>query len=206
MILALGARGPGFKSRLSPLFGPRRFTYSRLKKRHSSIYIFPVSRVLTFTFKNICAQQASFEKYVYKRCNFSKMYLICHLYLVLTRKILKTWNHRLRLVSGFPLIQIWSWKKIRGHTDLNHGPIGLQPIALPLSYIPTVEGQCVVWAPDTARGPLSVEAGIFTRWSLTWPHVWAALVARPVSVEFISTEWWWNLYIIFISQMHHTKV
>ena len=25
----------------------------------------------------------------------------------------------------------------RGHTDLNHGPIGLQPIALPLSYIPT---------------------------------------------------------------------
>ena len=74
-------------------------------------------------------------------------------------------------------------KKIRGHTDLNHGPIGLQPIALPLSYIPTVEGQCVVWAPDTARGPLSVEAGIFTRWSLTWPHVWVALLARPVSVE-----------------------
>ena len=28
-------------------------------------------------------------------------------------------------------------KKSRGHTDLNHGPIGLQPIALPLSYIPT---------------------------------------------------------------------
>ena len=28
--------------------------------------------------------------------------------------------------------------KFRGHTDLNHGPIGLQPIALPLSYIPTV--------------------------------------------------------------------
>ena len=27
-------------------------------------------------------------------------------------------------------------KKFRGHTDLNHGPIGLQPIALPLSYIP----------------------------------------------------------------------
>jgi hypothetical protein len=27
--------------------------------------------------------------------------------------------------------------KTRGHTDLNHGPIGLQPIALPLSYIPT---------------------------------------------------------------------
>ena len=28
-------------------------------------------------------------------------------------------------------------KNVRGHTDLNHGPIGLQPIALPLSYIPT---------------------------------------------------------------------
>ena len=27
-------------------------------------------------------------------------------------------------------------KVFRGHTDLNHGPIGLQPIALPLSYIP----------------------------------------------------------------------
>ena len=27
-------------------------------------------------------------------------------------------------------------KYFRGHTDLNHGPIGLQPIALPLSYIP----------------------------------------------------------------------
>ena len=29
-----------------------------------------------------------------------------------------------------------SQKYLRGHTDLNHGPIGLQPIALPLSYIP----------------------------------------------------------------------
>ena len=28
-------------------------------------------------------------------------------------------------------------KEDRGHTDLNHGPIGLQPIALPLSYIPS---------------------------------------------------------------------
>ena len=25
---------------------------------------------------------------------------------------------------------------VRGHTELNHGPIGLQPIALPLSYTP----------------------------------------------------------------------
>ena len=32
-----------------------------------------------------------------------------------------------------------SEKSFRGHTDLNHGPIGLQPIALPLSYIPTTE-------------------------------------------------------------------
>ena len=32
-------------------------------------------------------------------------------------------------------------KKFRGHTDLNHGPIGLQPIALPLSYIPL----CATW-------------------------------------------------------------
>ena len=31
-----------------------------------------------------------------------------------------------------------SEKSFRGHTDLNHGPIGLQPIALPLSYIPSV--------------------------------------------------------------------
>ena len=29
-----------------------------------------------------------------------------------------------------------SEKSFRGHTDLNHGPIELQPIALPLSYIP----------------------------------------------------------------------
>ncbi len=28
-------------------------------------------------------------------------------------------------------------KRIRGHSDLNQGPIGLQPIALPLSYIPS---------------------------------------------------------------------
>jgi hypothetical protein len=28
-----------------------------------------------------------------------------------------------------------SWKKFRGHRDLNHGPIGLLPIALPQSYI-----------------------------------------------------------------------
>ena len=31
-----------------------------------------------------------------------------------------------------------SQKYVRGHTDLNHGPIGLQPIALPLSYIPMI--------------------------------------------------------------------
>ena len=35
-------------------------------------------------------------------------------------------------------------KIVRGHTDLNHGPIGLQPIALPLSYIPT-SSESPVW-------------------------------------------------------------
>ena len=40
------------------------------------------------------------------------------------------------------LAPAWVWHELckifdnRGHTDLNHGPIGLQPIALPLSYIP----------------------------------------------------------------------
>jgi hypothetical protein len=29
-------------------------------------------------------------------------------------------------------------KIYRGHPDLNQGPTGLQPVALPLSYIPTV--------------------------------------------------------------------
>ena len=38
-----------------------------------------------------------------------------------------------------PLPNNFSQKIERGHTDLNHGPIGLQPIALPLSYIPNVE-------------------------------------------------------------------
>ena len=36
----------------------------------------------------------------------------------------------------------WKKKNVRGHTDLNHGPIGLQPIALPLSYIPRQGGEC----------------------------------------------------------------
>ena len=40
----------------------------------------------------------------------------------------------------------------RGHTDLNHGPIGLQPIALPLSYIPkTIVGYV---KHSTTRGKL----------------------------------------------------
>ena len=36
-------------------------------------------------------------------------------------------------------------KNSRGHTDLNHGPIGLQPIALPLSYIPYSYGLDSLW-------------------------------------------------------------
>ena len=35
-------------------------------------------------------------------------------------------------------------KNVRGHTDLNHGPIGLQPIALPLSYIPLLAFHCKI--------------------------------------------------------------
>ena len=43
-------------------------------------------------------------------------------------------------------------KLYRGHTDLNHGPIGLQPIALPLSYIPkTIVGYV---KHSTTRGKL----------------------------------------------------
>ncbi len=38
-------------------------------------------------------------------------------------------------------------KKFRGHTDLNHGPIGLQPTALPLSYIPL----CANWELNPRR-------------------------------------------------------
>ena len=40
----------------------------------------------------------------------------------------------------FVITFVWATeiKDIRGHTDLNHGPIGLQPIALPLSYIPNL--------------------------------------------------------------------
>jgi hypothetical protein len=34
-------------------------------------------------------------------------------------------------------VKIIFWKS-RGHSDLNQGPAGLQPDALPLSYIPCV--------------------------------------------------------------------
>ena len=33
-------------------------------------------------------------------------------------------------------------KDCRGHTDLNHGPIDLQSIALPLSYTPALVEKC----------------------------------------------------------------
>ena len=38
--------------------------------------------------------------------------------------------------SPFVVKSQFDKNSLRGHTDLNHGPIGLQPIALPLSYIP----------------------------------------------------------------------
>ena len=44
-----------------------------------------------------------------------------------------------------------SEKSFRGHTDLNHGPIGLQPIALPLSYTSaSLTGRQVVLQPQLA--------------------------------------------------------
>ena len=48
---------------------------------------------------------------------------------------------------GWALIFCSPGKNItfRGHTDLNHGPIGLQPIALPLSYIPYSYGLDSLW-------------------------------------------------------------
>ena len=42
---------------------------------------------------------------------------------------------------------------MRGHTDLNHGPIGLQPIALPLSYIPWTCSVCVQECPVQTLHP-----------------------------------------------------
>ena len=37
-------------------------------------------------------------------------------------------------------------KKVRAHSDLNQGPIGLQPIALPLSYRPRSTKVLLNWA------------------------------------------------------------
>ena len=37
--------------------------------------------------------------------------------------------------------------QVRRHTELNHGPIRLQPIALPLSYIPNTGFSCVQECP-----------------------------------------------------------
>ena len=42
----------------------------------------------------------------------------------------------LKFLPAFCFRPVPKAKSYRGHTDLNHGPIGLQPIALPLSYIP----------------------------------------------------------------------
>ena len=35
------------------------------------------------------------------------------------------------------IVRLWA-KKPRGHSELNQGPAGLQPDALPLSYIPNL--------------------------------------------------------------------
>ncbi len=42
---------------------------------------------------------------------------------------------RTKMVKMMVLVSLL--KMFRGHSDLNQGPIGLQPIALPLSYIPS---------------------------------------------------------------------
>ena len=66
-----------------------------------------------------------------------------------------------RLSPDFLLL--WQKACCRGHTDLNHGPIGLQPIALPLSYIPIWWKQCVKWRKagrcDVSKLPESSSGG-----------------------------------------------
>ena len=52
-----------------------------------------------------------------------------------------------RLSPDFLLL--WQKACCRGHTDLNHGPIGLQPIALPLSYIPNMRDESKTAAYET---------------------------------------------------------
>ena len=59
-------------------------------------------------------------------------------------------------------------KVTRGHTDLNHGPIGLQPIALPLSYIPKAQTTC-----DSAGEAIGM---------LETPH-WYTTRSQPVAVS-----------------------
>ena len=55
---------------------------------------------------------------------FNILTKVCHLKLVMRNETAKLGQ------------KLNCQKNVRGHTDLNHGPIGLQPIALPLSYIP----------------------------------------------------------------------
>ena len=67
-------------------------------------------------------------------------------------------------------------KTFRGHTDLNHGPIGLQPIALPLSYIPKLNNSFKIFAfgamtificrdkPDTLLTSLNTLAYLVILW------------------------------------------
>ena len=51
-----------------------------------------------------------------------------------------------------------SEKSFRGHTDLNHGPIGLQPIALPLSYTPFLDSVCRYHDLTAGSWPMSTQS------------------------------------------------
>ena len=79
---------------------------------------------------------------------------------------------------------VWEKKFYRGHTDLNHGPIGLQPIALPLSYIPRhVEGN--------TRTPLFwMYKDVTSPWVLVGPPFFPSPIPanRPHPSVFIGTS------------------
>ena len=72
-----------------------------------------------------------------------------------------------------------SKNSLRGHTDLNHGPIGLQPIALPLSYIPC-QGAVVTQVWDRRSVLQGGQVAMSMRKPyLTWAHVLLSLWRHP---------------------------